>query len=247
MYISIGRACCVKYQIDQYFGKKETNFFDWLISSMNSVITVLKCKNIDELLNFNNIYINPKIPYSKGNTGKNTRVVIRSLYRCISIHDVKTDFNNDDIYDFIDKYKRRWNRMIEYIKQDEKIYFIRFGEIKPHEKEQFIQTILGINENCNFYLISIIDSNIESCIINLVEELIQQVCHHILENEVSIEPMDNTHPLFFSKSESGNIILKDDHYLELRINNYLINTKHDWKKSYLHWKQIFIDIENNTK
>jgi len=242
MYISIGRACCVKHQIDKYFGKKETLFFDWLISSMNSVINILNCKNIDEYLNFNNIYINPKIPYSKGNSGKNTRVFIRSLHNCISIHDVKTEFNDDDIYEFIDKYKRRWNRMIEYIKQDEKIYFVRYGEINNEEKTQFIQTILGINENCNFYLINIIESNVESCVCNDVEELNQQV-----SDPISIEPIDNIKSLFCLKTESGNIILKHDHYLEIRINNYLVDEKKDWKKSYLNWKQIFIDIENNTK
>ena len=37
-YISIGNACSVKYNIDKYRGKSKTLFFDWLMTSMDSVI-----------------------------------------------------------------------------------------------------------------------------------------------------------------------------------------------------------------
>ena len=36
VYISIGRSCSVKYQIDKYKHKLETLFFDWLMTSINS-------------------------------------------------------------------------------------------------------------------------------------------------------------------------------------------------------------------
>ena len=49
VFISIGTACNVKNQIDKHTGKKETLFFDWLMTDMNSVISILKCNNIDEI------------------------------------------------------------------------------------------------------------------------------------------------------------------------------------------------------
>ncbi len=45
-YISIGDACCVKYNIDKYRGNSETLFFDWLMTSMDSVIEILNCNDI---------------------------------------------------------------------------------------------------------------------------------------------------------------------------------------------------------
>ena len=53
VFISIGYVCNVKYQIDKYRDKKETLFFDYLMTHMDSVISILSCKNIDDILNYN--------------------------------------------------------------------------------------------------------------------------------------------------------------------------------------------------
>jgi hypothetical protein len=69
-YISIGAFCNVKYQIDKYNDGKETLFFDYLISSMSSVIQLLESNNINQILNNNSIIRNPH------NSIKNVWVVI---------------------------------------------------------------------------------------------------------------------------------------------------------------------------
>ncbi len=160
-YISIGNACNVKYQIDKHRGKKETLFFDWLMTDMFSVISILNSyNNIDELLNFANIIKCPDNPTH----GNYSRILIKSLPFCVSIHDIGIDVTEKDINKFIEKYKRRLNRIVNYIKSNEKIYFLRFGYIDDNMKSAFFQTIKAINPNCNFALISINQNENNNCI-----------------------------------------------------------------------------------
>ena len=151
VYISIGSACNVKYQIDKHKHKLETLFFDWLMTSMNSVIEILSCNDIYSILYFDNIIRDINYPYHSNNS----QIIIKSLNRCVSIHDISRNFTDKDIFEFIDKYKRRFDRIIQYIKSKEKIYFIRYGSVDTNDREKFIETILKINPNCNFALIII--------------------------------------------------------------------------------------------
>lgn len=158
-FISIGTACNVKYQIDKHNGGSETLFFDWLMTNMNSVITVLGCNNIDSILNINHIIKDPHDPIFH----EKSRIMIKSLNYCISLHDVGKDFCDKDIFDFIDKYKRRYYRMIDLIKSDEKIYFLKCGKVNDSDKKLFIDTIKNINPKCDFALVSI-DSHCDNSI-----------------------------------------------------------------------------------
>jgi hypothetical protein len=53
---------------------------------------------------------------------ENSRIVIKSLHHCISIHDLPINYTDNEILDFIDKYSRRFNRIVEYIKSNKKLY-----------------------------------------------------------------------------------------------------------------------------
>ncbi len=68
------------------------------------------------------------------------------------------NYTDNNILDFIDKYTRRFNRIIEYIKSKEKICFIRLGFVSNLEINEFIETIKKINSNCDFTLV-VIDNN----------------------------------------------------------------------------------------
>ena len=46
MFISIGKNCSVKYNIDKFTVSKETLFFDWLMTDMDSVNMILGIENI---------------------------------------------------------------------------------------------------------------------------------------------------------------------------------------------------------
>jgi hypothetical protein len=157
VYISIGTACNVKYQINKHKHKLETLFFDWLITSMTSVIEILSCDDIDKILYFDNITRDKNNPFHTDNS----RMIIKSLNCCASIHDIKREFTDNDILQFIDKYKRRFFRIMEYIKSDEKIYFLRYDHVNDYAIHKFIETILKINPDCNFAIV-VIDNNKEN-------------------------------------------------------------------------------------
>jgi hypothetical protein len=151
VYISLGLACNVKHQIDTHKHKIETLFFDWLMTSFNSVLDILGCRDITDILHINNIICDPNKPVMDNNAN----IIIKSLDFCVSIHDLPIKYTNDDIIEFINKYTRRFNRIIEYIKSDSKIYFIRTGNISNEEIDAFNKIILNINPKCNYALIII--------------------------------------------------------------------------------------------
>jgi hypothetical protein len=155
-YISLGDACSVKYNLDKYKGGSETLFFDWLMTSINSVINILSCDNIKDILYFENI-----IKDITNSSSTHAKISIKSLDYFCSIHDVPTNHTDKDIFDFIDKYTRRFNRIIEYVKSNEDIVFIRNGYINNNEAEKFIEAIKKINPYCNFTLV-IIHNNKEN-------------------------------------------------------------------------------------
>lgn len=154
MFISIGQACDVKYNIDKFTGSKETLFFDWLMTDMVSVNEVLCTENIDDILYFENIIQNPK-----NNRHENkSRIIIKSLSYCESIHDIPISYNSSHINNFIEKYKRRYNRIIKAILNNTSvIYFIRKGQITETEKNIFINNIQNINPNCEFKLVELLE------------------------------------------------------------------------------------------
>jgi hypothetical protein len=157
VHISLGAACNVRYQISK-FEDKESLFFDWLRIDFNSMCEIFENYNdIDKILNKNNIIYDENDRYA-GLKEKRSKIFFKSLSYCESIHDLRRNYNDRDLEEFIEKYKRRFLRIINYIKNNEKIYFIRYEEDKImsyDEKDRFINIIKKINENCDFYLIFI--------------------------------------------------------------------------------------------
>jgi hypothetical protein len=202
VYISIGNACNMIYQINKHIGKKETLFFDNLLICVDSIISILSSfENIDKILYFENVI---QKPYDSTFNGVKSKMIIKSLPFCEFIHDVKIGFTNEDILEFIEKYKRRFLRIINYIRGCDKIIFCRYGNINLHQKRAFIEKIKDINPACNFFMVSI----------NLNKE--------------------------------ADSIRKEENFLEINIKKPDIPYEHEWTTSYLDWKKIFTDIENNT-
>ena len=126
------------------------------MSSMNTVTELLSCDDINKILYFDNIVRDINNPFHQ----TNSRIIIKSMDCFISIHDLPFDYTNNDILNFIDMCKRRYNRIIEYIKSDEKICFIHHSSyiVDDNTINKFIQTILKINPKCNFNIV-VIDNN----------------------------------------------------------------------------------------
>ena len=109
MFISIGGACMVKFNLDKFTGKKETLFFDWLITDMNSINKIIGTNDISSILFLENIIRNPNTPNKHGKA----RVMLKSLSSCESMHDLPANFSSKNVLEFIEKYKRRHNKIID--------------------------------------------------------------------------------------------------------------------------------------
>ena len=193
VFISIGRGCMVKYQINKQIGSTPTLFFDWLITDMDSVIEIFNnysCGNINELLSCKNVAQCSKSPI---HNNKHARIFIGPdfLPCCISIHDVNSIYTDADICNFVEKYKRRFARIIEYINSNEKIYFIRYDKINNDQKLKFIETIKRINNPCDFELIAIKPNQNNSDI--KVEQNYKEINLQIIEVEKEIEDWTYSH------------------------------------------------------
>lgn len=153
MFISIGPACNVKYNIRKYKKSDQTLFFDWLGANMSSVNKIMGVKDINDILFFKNI-----VHHKENHNKKNSTFYIKSLNYCVSIHDIPLLFNSSHIIEFIKKYKKRYNRIIDIIKKSKStIYFIRASKISSEEKRIFINNIQKINPKCNFKLVELLD------------------------------------------------------------------------------------------
>ena len=154
MFISLSsshssNACAIKQSIINYTSiKDETQFFDWLVASMKSVNEVLEGYPIL----FENNYIYP-------NALNTTSINFKNFDLLVSHHDIDK-FNDNSINEMIEKYTRRYKRLINKIKDEKIINFIRYckdsNDINEKEIDRFYKNINKINNNLifNFILIS---------------------------------------------------------------------------------------------
>jgi hypothetical protein len=156
MYISLassysGNACAVKQSIINYSNNKETQFFDWLVTSMKSVNQILENTSII----FETTYIYP-------NALNTTTINFKNFDLLVSHHDINV-FNNNSINELTEKYTRRYERLIRTIKEQENIFFIRYcknsDNLEYEEIIKFYKNINIINPNLIFKFILISDDN----------------------------------------------------------------------------------------
>ena len=150
-----GPACAIACSIKQKFYNNNyiTNMFDYLVISLTSILEILLLKNDD----INYLHLNNEFFKNKNNQ---TSVKFKNFNNLISHHDLKLNFNDDDYNNFIEKYKRRYYRLINDIKNENKIFFIRYGVEDINTINLFIDTIKNINPNLDFYFINIINEKI---------------------------------------------------------------------------------------
>jgi hypothetical protein len=149
-----GNACAVAKSIKKYFYNNdyyETNMFDYLEISFLSILQILYLKNDDiNYLNLNNeIFLNKD---------DNNSVKFNNFDKIISHHDLKKIYSEYDYKVFIDKYIRRYHRLINDLKIEDKIFFIRYGIEDDDYINKFIDAIYVINPLLKVYFI-IVDYN----------------------------------------------------------------------------------------
>jgi hypothetical protein len=157
MFISLsssyaGNACAVHESITNYTPtSNKTLFFDWLVTSMKSVNQILENTPII----FETESIRP-------NTLNTTSINFKNFDLLTSHHDIH-DFNDNSINEITNKYIRRYERLINTIKEQTKINFIRYCKNQQNLEETeiytFYKNIKNINPNLLFNFILISDDN----------------------------------------------------------------------------------------
>ena len=157
MYLSLsssyaGNACAVRQSIINYTtNSNETQFFDWLVTSMKSINQILE--NTPIIFESNYIY------RKSLNT---TSINFKNFDLLTSHHDIH-EFNDNSINEITEKYIRRYERLISTIKKQKKINFIRYCKNSTNIEEEeiliFYKNIMKINPNLLFNFILISDCN----------------------------------------------------------------------------------------
>jgi hypothetical protein len=148
-----GPACAVAKCIKKYYYNDDyqTNMFDYLEISLLSIIQILNLEKDD----IHYLYLNNEIFLNKDN---NNSVRFNNFDKIISHHDLKNNYLEKDYIDFIEKYKRRYYRLINDIKNEDKIFFIRYGLESECIINKFIDRINILNPSLKVYFI-IVDYN----------------------------------------------------------------------------------------
>ena len=132
MFISLsssyaGNACAIRQSINNNTNNStETQFFDWLVASLKSVNEILENKPII----FDNNYTYP-------NPLNTTSINFKNFDLLISHHDIN-EFNDNSINEITEKYTRRYKRLINTIKEQKKINFIRYCKNQENIEEEEI-------------------------------------------------------------------------------------------------------------
>jgi hypothetical protein len=155
-----GPACAISVSIKKYFynDNYKTNIFDYLeisLKSINQILEIISKKEDIEILlkTKNKKYLN--------NDG-NISVIFNNFDKIISHHDLNNEFSENDYIEFIDKYIRRYDRLIMDLYKEDKIFFIRFGKEEKEDIINFIKNINTINPLLKIYFIHLDYNNYEN-------------------------------------------------------------------------------------
>jgi len=169
VYISIGRSCNVANTIRNFNlnsnNLKKHLFFDWLRCDFKCVLEILKLKHPNILLNKKSIVIDKELYRADSNVSITFDNFDKQNLTCLSHHDIGlNNFENNPKREnklFIKKYKRRFYRLIDLIKSNNKIVFIHHDTNEMpllNENEAFCEfnkIILEINKDCDYYFVFI--------------------------------------------------------------------------------------------
>lgn len=193
--ISLGTNCPIRIQYDKYYEKKETHIFDYLITGhTNSLILKEHIKNLS-ILNINSILcryklfkkeeftiINQKeLEYFKQNSNLPIKHSVLIHKDFVSIHDLNLDHNNFD--ECIDKFNRRILRLLNLIKSNNYIEFVRIENFDYNIENYkiLISTIKRINKSCKFTIKLISHKNLFNNI-NIPEIKFYSINNYTIKN-----------------------------------------------------------------
>jgi hypothetical protein len=147
--IKPGYACGVAEYLNKYNFKYERDFFDYITVSMKSINEVINNQNIE--------FEETEIPqFIIPNPTNNIFVKFRNFNNMISYHDfIELSYETRKYWENF--YKELQKKLINNIKSDDTIVFVRFcvdqNDIIENDIHLFCNNIMRINSNLDYYII----------------------------------------------------------------------------------------------
>ena len=164
-YISLGRHCFTSHQIKNCINSNiPTQFFDWSRTDFKCILFILNLRCIDTIFNLENILVDKELYKEENDLNITLKNFVKDDLILWYHHEIKCDEYtelelNEKLKEFIDKYKRRYNRLIELIKSDKKLCFIYAitNGIDYNDCDYFSKILASINENSKYVLVLLIE------------------------------------------------------------------------------------------
>jgi hypothetical protein len=169
IYISLGRHCATAHHINQIIGYKESNIFDWVRTDFEVICDILDTSDINTLFCRENLFIDMNMYKHEGEIAITLKNFNKKNLTFLFHHEIKhMEYTEEELEEkvnqFIEKYKRRYFRLIDYICSEKRIIFIYHDTIN-HVNESLIdhfdKSIRRINPDIKYHLILLHQNNDE--------------------------------------------------------------------------------------
>ena len=164
-FISLGRNCCVAYNIKKYINNNtSTQFFDWSRTDFKCVLYILNLETIDTIFNVENFLIDKEtykqdddILITLNNFVKEGLCLL--YHHDISLIEYLKQTETEILTEFINKYKRRHERLIDLIKTSQKLCFIYYisDSLDYDDCKLFNKILTSINKDIDYVLVLLDD------------------------------------------------------------------------------------------
>ena len=137
-YEDAGYACSIGTSIKKKYNQ-QTNFFDFLVVDMRTINHIITLKDLNLLTQ--------NFKFEDQTKKENKTLIWNHFSKMISYHDLKSNFNEESLKEFTNKYLRRYYRLMNDLYNEEKLFFIRYGKTNINDIKLFIANIKNINQN----------------------------------------------------------------------------------------------------
>lgn len=167
-FVSLGRHCCVAQNIKDFINNDmPTQFFDWARTDFKCVLHILNLRTIDTIFNQKNLIIDKEMFKSENNLTITLKNFVKDDLCLMYHHDIpyynEDDVINEKVKDFISKYKRRHERLIDLINSSETLCFVYFVPINYifdyNDCDDFNKIITSIKKDINYLLVLLIEDD----------------------------------------------------------------------------------------
>ena len=167
-FVSLGRHCDVIYNIKKCVNADTpTHFFDSLRVDFKSVLYILNLRCIDPIMNIDNFNLDKELYAHENELSITLKNFDRDNITLLFHHDILlTGYDESGLpaklEEFVSKYKRRFERLIDLISSEKELYFIH----KVHGESIDFRTDIDDFDK----IIKSINGRVKYCLITLVQE-----------------------------------------------------------------------------